>query len=160
MRSGSRATGDSWLKRATAHAFYRLLNRVSERPIPMDTGDFACSAAARWSALKLVREHHRFMKGLYSWVGFSEIAVPYHRAPRRAADHKWNYWKLWNFSLEGITSFSTLPLRLTSYVGFAAALLAVFYGVLYCFGRCCSAIRSPVTRLCSSSSCFSAARSS
>ncbi len=125
--------GESWLKRASSHVFYRVLNRISDQPVPVDTGDFRLLSRRCVDALKLIRERHRFMKGLYAWVGFRQVCVPYHRAARHAGVSKWNYWKLWNLSLEGITSFTTVPLRLTSYAGLASALLAVLYGVFMLF---------------------------
>ncbi len=125
--------GESWLKRATAYAFYRVLNRISDNPMPVDTGDFRLLSRRCVDALKQMREHHRFMKGLYAWVGFRQVSVPYRRAARHAGTSKWNYWKLWNFSLEGITSFTTVPLRLTSYAGLVSAMLAVLYGIFMLF---------------------------
>ena len=80
-------------------------------------------------ALSQLRERHRFMKGLFSWIGFRQIEVPYARAPRAAGQTKWNYWRLWNLSIEGITSFSIWPLQFASYFGFVIAFLAVVYGV-------------------------------
>jgi len=120
--------GETAMKRATAHAFYRILSRISEHEIPLDTGDFRLLSRRALIALCALRERHRFMKGLYSWVGFRQIAVPYHREPRTGGRSAWSYWKLWNFSLEGITSFSTLPLRVTSYAGLVVSILAVLYG--------------------------------
>ena len=121
--------GETRLKRGTAHAFYRLLNRISDHPIPLDAGDFRLLSRAALTALGQLRERHRFMKGLYSWVGFRQVAVPYHRDARAAGQTTWNYWRLWNFSLEGITSFSTLPLRATSYAGLVVSFLAILYGI-------------------------------
>jgi glycosyltransferase involved in cell wall biosynthesis len=122
--------GETWLKKATAHAFYRVMRRLGGRvQIPEDTGDFRLLSRRAVEALRQLREHHRFMKGLFTWVGFSQVAVPYRRDPRFAGDSKWNYWKLWNFSLEGITSFSTAPLRFASYFGLATATASFFYGL-------------------------------
>lgn len=121
-------TGESAIKRGTAYLFYRLMNGLSDRPIPTDTGDFRLMSRRALDALLQAREHHRFMKGLFAWVGFRQIAVPYAREPRAAGESKWNYWKLWNFSIEGITSFSIRPLQLSSYFGFVTALVAVVYG--------------------------------
>ncbi|HEX3346478.1 MAG TPA: glycosyltransferase family 2 protein [Acetobacteraceae bacterium] len=121
-------SGETAMKRATAHAFYRIINRISEQSIPLDTGDYRLLSRRALTALQTLRERHRFMKGLYAWVGFDGVAVPYHREPRIAGRSTWNYWKLWNLSLEGITSFSTLPLRIVSYIGFIVSLLALFYG--------------------------------
>jgi len=120
--------GEGWLKRVTAHAFYRVMQRLSHTPIPTDTGDFRLLSPRALAALRQLRERHRFMKGLFGWVGFERIAVPYHREPRLAGKSKFNFWRLWNFALEGITSFSTAPLRLATYLGVATAFVAFAYG--------------------------------
>src|SRR5690606_15250643 len=109
--------GEGWLKRATAAGFYRLMARLSPTPIPRDTGDFRLLSRRAVEGLRGLRERHRFMKGLFTWVGYAQCAVDYQRDPRFAGRSKFNYWKLWNFALDGITSFSTLPLRLSTYVG-------------------------------------------
>ncbi len=122
--------GETWLKTLSARIFYRLIRAVSGSvDIPKNTGDFRLLSRRAIDALLLLRERHRFMKGLFSWIGFPQKAVNYARDPRFAGTSKWNYWTLWNFSLEGITSFSTAPLRLASYVGACAAILAFTYGV-------------------------------
>ena len=122
--------GEGWLKRATAHGFYRIIGRLSKTPIPRDTGDFRLLSPRALAALRELRERHRFMKGLFGWVGFNQVAIPYQRAPRAAGHTKFNFWKLWNFALEGITSFSTAPLRVATYVGVLTALFAFGYGAL------------------------------
>lgn len=120
--------GEGWMKRATAAAFYRLMQRLGGRvSLPADTGDFRFMSRRALDALLRLREQHRFMKGLFAWVGFPAVAVPYARAPRAAGSTKWNWWKLWNLSLEGITSFTLGPLKLASYVGLAVAVLAGLY---------------------------------
>jgi polyisoprenyl-phosphate glycosyltransferase len=121
--------GESWLKRATAHLFYRTMQRLSKTPIPTDTGDFRLLSPRALAGLRQLRERHRFMKGLFGWVGFAQIAIPYHRQARIAGRSKFNFWKLWNFALDGITSFSTAPLRLATYLGVATALLAFVYAM-------------------------------
>ena len=127
---GQRATraGEGWFKRATASAFYRVMDRMSKTAVPRDTGDFRLMSRRAVDALKLLRERHRFMKGLFAWVGFKQVGLVYHREPRAAGTTKFNYWKLWNFALEGITSFSTVPLRMATYVGLLTALIAFGYG--------------------------------
>ncbi len=120
--------GESWLKRASAAGFYRLMSRLSSTPIPADTGDFRLLSRRAVDALRGVRERHRFMKGLFAWVGFRQCALPFRRDPRLAGRSKFNYWKLWNFALDGITSFSTVPLRIATYVGLLTAGLAFSYG--------------------------------
>lgn len=122
--------GESWLKKATASAFYRVIHHAASFEIPRDTGDFRLLSRRAVEALRRLPEQHRFMKGLFAWIGFRQIGVPYHREPRHAGKTKWNYWRLWNFALEGITSFTTAPLRLASYLGGVIALLAFAYGVV------------------------------
>ena len=117
------------MKRATAHAFYRVLNRMSSRPVPVDTGDFRLLSRRAVDALCQLRERSRFMKGLYGWVGFNQVAVASHRSPRISGNSSFNYWKLWNFSLDEITSFTTVPLRLISYLGLMIAAFSALSGV-------------------------------
>ncbi|MFA6984706.1 MAG: glycosyltransferase family 2 protein [Arenimonas sp.] len=120
--------GDSWLKRTTAKAFYRVIQRLSNTEIPADAGDFRLMSRRVLDALKGLRERQRFMKGLFAWVGYPQVSIPYQRAARLAGVSKFNYWRLWNFALEGITSFSTAPLRAATYVGLTTAALAFAYG--------------------------------
>ena len=120
--------GDGWFKRATAHGFYRMMGRLSKTPIPRDTGDFRLLSPRALAALRELRERHRFMKGLFGWIGFNQVAISYHREPRLAGRSKFGFWKLWNFALEGITSFSTAPLRAATYLGIATAFVAFVYG--------------------------------
>jgi glycosyltransferase involved in cell wall biosynthesis len=120
--------GDSWLKRHTASAFYRLMRRWGPVELPAQAGDFRLMSRNVVDALLSLREQHRFMKGLYAWVGFRSCGVPYCRGPRVAGRSKWSYWKLWNLALEGITGFSVLPLKLASYLGLAVALFAAGFG--------------------------------
>ena len=121
--------GEPWLKRATAAAFYRVINALSDTPIPRDTGDFRLIGPRAVDALRGLRERQRFMKGLFAWVGFRAEALDYERAPRLAGDSKFDYWRLWNLALEGITGFSTVPLRVATYAGLASAALAFLGGV-------------------------------
>jgi glycosyltransferase involved in cell wall biosynthesis len=120
--------GESAAKKLTAFLFYRLIQKMSRVRIPEDTGDFRLLSRRAVHAVCQMREQHRFMKGLFAWIGFAQKAVPYCRAPRHAGVTKWNYWKLWNFALEGITSFSCLPLKVATYVGLASATGAFGYG--------------------------------
>jgi glycosyltransferase involved in cell wall biosynthesis len=124
----SARSGESWLKRLSAAAFYRVMNSLSDIPVPPDTGDFRLMSRRVLDALRQLRERQRFMKGLFSWVGFRQVALDYERVPRIAGRSKFSYWRLWNLALEGITSFSTLPLRLATYVGMVTALLAFAWG--------------------------------
>jgi glycosyltransferase involved in cell wall biosynthesis len=120
--------GESWLKRVTAAGFYRVMQRLGGRvQLPQDTGDFRLMSRRSLDALLQLREQHRFMKGLFAWVGFPSVAVPYDRAPRAAGTTKWNWWKLWNLSLEGITSFTVGPLKIASYLGLGIAFISAVY---------------------------------
>ena len=119
--------GETWLKRFTAFGFYRVLNLLSEVAIPDNTGDFRLLDRRVVEALRQLPERNRFMKGLFSWVGYKQTAVMFDRPPRHRGSSSWNYWKLWNFALEGLTSFSFMPLKIWSYVGLAIAIPAVFY---------------------------------
>ncbi|HWP35535.1 MAG TPA: glycosyltransferase family 2 protein, partial [Thermodesulfobacteriota bacterium] len=119
--------GESWLKRVTADAFYRVLDRLAEFPVPRNTGDFRLLDRRVVEALRRLPERTRFMKGLFAWVGFRQTAVVYDREPRHAGRTTWSYWRLWNLALEGITSFSSAPLKLASYAGLGLSLLAFFY---------------------------------
>lgn len=121
--------GETWFKRFTAAAFYRVIQRLSHTSIPPDTGDFRLMSRPVLDALRQVRERQRFMKGLFTWVGFRQVSFPYQREPRLAGASKFNYWKLWNLALEGITSFSTVPLRAATYIGLLTAFAAFAWGV-------------------------------
>jgi len=126
MRRRRRA-GEHWLKRATAHGFYRVINRLSDVQIPVDTGDFRLLSRRAVDGLNQIPERNRFMKGLFAWIGFNQSTIDYDRESRAAGKSKWCYWQLWNFALEGITGFSIAPLKVATYVGFATALSAFLY---------------------------------
>jgi glycosyltransferase involved in cell wall biosynthesis len=132
-RRCSRA-GESWFKKVTAYGFYRVINALSRQTVPLDAGDFRLLSRRAVDAVTMLRERHRFMKGLFAWVGYRQVSVPYEPDPRFAGTTKWNYWRLWNFSLEGITSFSIAPLKVATYIGLFTAIVAVFYGT-YMVGR-------------------------
>ena len=119
--------GEPWLKKFTATMFYRLAASVGDANMPRDTGDFRLMSWRVVEAVRELRERHRFMKGLFAWVGFPSKAVLYDRAPRHAGTTKWNYVKLWNFAIEGITSFTVLPLKVASYLGLLISLGAMIY---------------------------------
>ena len=121
--------GETWLKKFSAYSFYRLINRFSTTEIPPDVGDFRLISRPVLEAIKSLPERRRFMKGIFAWVGFRTTTIPYTRESRFSGKTKWNYWKLWNFALEGITSFSQVPLQLSSYIGFLVSLGAFFYGI-------------------------------
>ena len=121
--------GETWAKKATAAAFYGFMQRIGGKvQLPPNTGDFRLMSRRAVDALLSLREQHRFMKGLFAWVGFPSVPVLYDRAPRAAGTTKWNYWKLWNLSLEGITSFTLGPLKIATYLGLVTAVFASFYG--------------------------------
>jgi len=127
-RRRSRA-GESWLKRGTARGFYRLMQHMGDLKLPEDTGDFRLMSRRVVDAVRRLREQHRFMKGLFAWVGYPTTYVLYDREARCDGVSKWSYWKLWNLALEGITSFTVMPLKLATYVGLAVALLSAIYAV-------------------------------
>src|SRR5580765_8110017 len=128
---GTRSTraGETALKKFTSAAFYRVMERLSATPLPRDTGDFRLMSRRALDALRQLRERQRFMKGLFTWVGFKQKPVVYERDPRHAGQSKFNYWRLWNFALEGITSFSGAPLKVATYIGLATAMLAFMFGL-------------------------------
>ncbi len=123
-------SGDSRLKAVTASAFYRWFNRISDTPIPPNVGDFRLLDRRVVLALRTLPERGRFMKGLFAWVGFSSVGVPFERPARAVGTSTWNYWRLWNFALEGMVSFSTAPLKIWSYLGGAIACCAVIYALI------------------------------
>ena len=122
--------GETWLKTRTAGLFYRLMRNWGQVELPPDTGDFRLMSRRAVDALLKLREQHRFMKGLFAWVGFPSKPVLYDRAPRAVGETKWSWWKLWNLAIEGFTSFSVLPLKLASYIGAVVALVAALFGVV------------------------------
>ncbi len=128
---GTRKTRDkdTKFKRFTARAFYRLHNKIADVQIPEDTGDFRLLDRKVILALKELPENSRFMKGLFSWVGYRQVGIEYDREERVAGETKWKYWKLWNFAIDGITASSTWPLRIWTYFGLFVAFLAFSYGM-------------------------------
>ncbi|MCW8916892.1 MAG: glycosyltransferase family 2 protein [Magnetovibrio sp.] len=120
---------DSWLKRTTASLFYKLFNRLSDTQLPTDAGDFRLMDRVVVDALKALPEHSRFMKGIFAWVGFRQIGVPFDRPERHAGETQWPYFKLFRFALDGIFSFSTVPLRLWTWVGTTTAFIGLLYAV-------------------------------
>lgn len=123
----SRRHADSALKRGSASLFYRTFNLLVDTNIPRDTGDFRLMDRAVVEALRQLPERTRFMKGLFTWVGFRQTGISYERKARHAGDTKWGWWQLWNFALDGITSFSTLPLRFWAYLGLVISALSFVY---------------------------------
>jgi glycosyltransferase involved in cell wall biosynthesis len=121
--------GETRFKRFTSAAFYRVMERLSDNPMPRDTGDFRVLSRRAVAALRELRERQRFMKGLFAWIGYRQVSFRYHRDARVAGDTKWNYWRLTNLAIEGITSFSVAPLRMATWLGMSAAGVAFLYGL-------------------------------
>jgi polyisoprenyl-phosphate glycosyltransferase len=121
--------GETAFKLWTARFFYRFISRLSDIAIPLDTGDFRLMDRRAVNALLSMPERDRFVRGMVSWLGFSQVGVPYRRAPRAAGSTKFSLFKMLRFALDGIFSFSILPLRLATWTGFAASALAIF-GIL------------------------------
>lgn len=119
---------DSFAKRASARAFYRFANWLADIALPEDVGDFRLMDRIVVDTLNALPENRRFMKGLFAWAGFRTEVVSYRRESRRAGQSSFNGWKLWNLAVEGITSFSTVPLRVWTYVGLAVAMPALLWG--------------------------------
>lgn len=132
MRRRSRED-ETWIQRTTAHAFYRVLNRLSDIPIPEEVGDFRLLSRRAVDALNLLQERNRFMKGLFAWIGYRQVTLEFDCGERAGGHSKWRYRQLWHFAVEGITAFSVAPLRFASHVGLASALLAFGYGLYFLF---------------------------
>ena len=118
---------DSYAKRTSALIFYRLHNALSNLKIPENVGDYRLMDRVVVDALKRLPERQRFMKGLFTWVGFKTVTVEYARDARVVGETKFSGWKLWNFAIEGITSFSLAPLKVWIYIGMVGAVFAFFY---------------------------------
>jgi len=125
----SARAGETGFKKFTSAAFYRSMEKLSDTAVPRDTGDFRLLSRRALDALRQLRERQRFMKGLFAWIGYRQTAVHYLREPRQAGKTKWNYWRLTQLAVEGITSFSTAPLRLATWTGLIASLFAFAYGL-------------------------------
>ncbi len=117
----SRREGESWFKLVTASLFYRTLYRITDVDIPLDTGDFRLMDRRVVEAMGSMREHHRFLRGMVSWVGFRQIGVEYERSKRFSGTTKYPFTKMLRFAWDGITGFSYFPLQLATYLGFAIA---------------------------------------
>ncbi|MGK7920701.1 MAG: glycosyltransferase family 2 protein [Trichodesmium sp.] len=119
--------GESWVKKFTAQNFYRIIQYLTPVEIPLDTGDFRLMDRKVVEALKQLPETNRFMKGLFSWVGYQQTSILYDRDPRFQGETKWNYWQLWNLAVAGITAFSSIPLKIWSYIGISISLISFIY---------------------------------
>lgn len=122
-------TGEHPLKKVAAKLFYTLHNKISDIEIPADIGDFRLMSRKVVDALKQLPENQRFMKGIFAWVGFKTAIVEYYQEERVAGESSFNGWKLWNFALDGITSFSTVPLRVWLYIGVVIAAISFMFGI-------------------------------
>ncbi|KPU54640.1 glycosyltransferase family 2 protein [Bacillus wiedmannii] len=120
-------SGESWAKKWTAGKFYSLLKKTTRIPIQENTGDFRLLDRRCVEALKKIRETQRYTKGMFSWIGYNKKEILFDRDPRAAGETKWNYFKLMDLAIEGITSFTTAPLRLASFMGFTVSFLAFIY---------------------------------
>lgn len=125
--------GESWFKKATSKLYYRILQKATNIEIQQDTGDFRLLDKRCVEALKQIRESQRYTKGMFSWIGYNKKEITYDRDPRAAGETKWNYPKLFNFAIDGLTSFTTAPLRLSSFFGALVSLVAFIYIVYLVF---------------------------
>ncbi len=119
--------GESWFKKWSSRTYYRLLQRLTNVPIQIDVGDFRLLDRQCVEALKLFRESQRYTKGMFSWIGFDKKEILFDRDARAAGKTKWNYWKLFNLAIEGITSFSMAPLRIASFLGCVLSIASIIY---------------------------------
>jgi glycosyltransferase involved in cell wall biosynthesis len=120
-------SGESWFKKSSSRWFYKILQRTTNVPIQIDTGDFRLLDKRCIEALRQIRESQRYTKGMFSWIGYKKKEIIYDRDPRIAGVTKWNYIKLFNFAIDGITSFTTAPLRISSVFGFIVSLVAFVF---------------------------------
>jgi dolichol-phosphate mannosyltransferase len=125
--------GESRFKLVTASIFYRTIRSMTKVSIPVDTGDFRLMSRRVVNALGLAREKHRFLRGLVSWVGFRQVGIEYERDARYTGETKYPVSKMFRFAIDGITSFSEIPLRFATYLGFGVSLFAFFYAVIVLF---------------------------
>jgi glycosyltransferase involved in cell wall biosynthesis len=126
----ARRDGETWVKKFTSQCFYRLIEHVSRVTIPRNTGDFRLMTRRAVNELGRLREEHRFMKGLFAWIGFPSKPFYYDRDPRAGGKTKWKYSALWRLAIEGITSFTIAPLKLATYLGLCVAVLALVYAAV------------------------------
>ena len=122
--------GETWFKKVSSQWFYKILQTTTHIPIQIDTGDFRLLDKRCVKALRQLRESQRYTKGMFSWIGFNKKEITYDRDPRAAGETKWNYKKLINFAIDGITSFTTAPLRLSSILGFIVSVVAFVFIII------------------------------
>ena len=125
--------GETWIKKKSAEQFYRLMQKLGPVKLPINTGDFRMMSKEATEAVKQLREHNRFMKGIFAWVGFPSVGVSYNRDSRYAGETKWNYTKLWNLSIDGITAFTIAPLKLATYLGLIIAAASFLFAIYILF---------------------------
>ena len=125
----SRRSGETFIKKSTSKLFYKIINRLTDIEIPRDVGDFRLISRDALNAIKNMRERKRFMKGIFAWVGFKTASIYYDSPPRFAGRTKWNYWKLIDLAIEGLTSFSAVPLRFASFFGILVSFAAFLYAI-------------------------------
>lgn len=125
--------GESWFKKITSEIFYKILQKSTNIPIQQDTGDFRLLSKRCVEALRMFRESERYTKGMFSWIGYKKKEILYDRDPRFAGETKWNYFKLVNFAIDGITSFTTAPLRISSVFGVIVSFVAFIYIIFLVF---------------------------
>jgi polyisoprenyl-phosphate glycosyltransferase len=126
---------ESWFKRLTAYVFYRILKNLADVDIPTDTGDFCLLDRQVVDVLNNIPERNRYIRGLRAWVGFNQIAIQFERDPRFAGNVKYTFRKSWALAINGLVSFSKVPLRLSTYMGFFAALISLFMSMLVLYWR-------------------------
>ncbi len=119
--------GETWLKKFTSRTYYSLLQKMTKIPIQKDTGDFRLLDRRAVESLKKIREKQRYTKGMFSWIGFNKKEILFDRKPRAAGETKWNYLKLFNLALEGVTSFTTFPLRISTILGILVSIFSILY---------------------------------
>ncbi|KAA9014536.1 glycosyltransferase family 2 protein [Niallia endozanthoxylica] len=120
-------TGETWFKKWSSSTFYKLLQKMSRIPIQENTGDFRLLDRRCVEALKQIREAQRYTKGMFSWIGYNKKEILFDRDPRAAGETKWNYSRLMDLAIEGVTSFTTTPLRLSAFCGFIISFFSFFY---------------------------------
>lgn len=125
--------GETWFKKTSSQWFYRILQKSTNIPIQIDTGDFRLLDRRCVESLKQIRESQRYTKGMFSWIGYKKKEITYDRDARVAGQSKWNYVKLFNFAIDGITSFTTAPLRISSIIGFIISLIAFIFIIVIVF---------------------------
>ena len=128
-------SSDSFFKRFSAACFYKVYNCLADYPIPYNTGDYRLMSRRAVEAVLKLPERERFMKGLFSWVGYKSIAIPYRREERVAGKTKWNYWRLWNFALGGLTASTSIPLKLWTYFGLLVSCGAFLFALWTAFKK-------------------------